>query len=109
VVVSRAPRQLLAGFRRVAHRLAGRMLDAGCGTGGFLARFWQACPSWRSFGLDVEPIAVALVRQKSAAATCGGSLNALPSTARPSTRSFFSSDVLCHRSVDESRAVGEIT
>ena len=98
---------LLALFGRVSvQQKGGRMLDAGCGTGGFLQRFRREFPGWQLFGLDFKSIAASLARKKSAAAVCGGSLNALPFKDE-FFNAIFSNDVLCHRSVNQDHALAE--
>ena len=37
-----------------------RLIDAGCGTGGFLRRLAAAHPDWQLTGIDASPLAVAL-------------------------------------------------
>jgi SAM-dependent methyltransferase len=97
---------LIAADGAVGGRKSGLLLDAGCGTGGVLAGLRAAFPDWDLIGLDFEEIAASLARQKSGAAVCGGSLNQLPFKTE-ALDIIVSADVLCHRSVDEARALQE--
>jgi SAM-dependent methyltransferase len=79
-------------------------LDAGCGTGGFLTRLATEFPDRLLFGIDLDPLACRLAAAKSARPACVGSVNALP-FADGAFAMVFSLDVLCHREVDERRAL----
>ncbi len=83
------------------------LLDAGCGTGGLLARLAAAFPSRDLVGVDVASEAVRRARRKvPRARLVVGSVSALPFP-----RGFFgaivSCDVLCHCLVDEAAALAE--
>jgi SAM-dependent methyltransferase len=80
------------------------ILDAGCGTGGFLARLAARYPHRTLFGLDVDASACRRAAIKSARPVCTGSINALPFP-EGVFEAVFSADVLCHRAVDERCAV----
>ncbi len=80
------------------------ILDAGCGTGGLLARLAAAFPDRTVLGLDVEPRACARAAEKSGRPVCAGSVDSLP-FADGALAAIFSADVLCHRNVDEPRAL----
>ncbi|HWK45418.1 MAG TPA: class I SAM-dependent methyltransferase [Stellaceae bacterium] len=96
---------LLAHYRRqIGGGAAGRVLDAGCGTGGFMRRLSAALPTGEVVGMDFEPEACALAAVKSARPVCVGSINQVP-FADASLAAIFSADVLCHRSVDEAAAL----
>jgi SAM-dependent methyltransferase len=99
---------LHANLLAVAHRSApgGRLpfLDAGCGTGGLLARLADCFPERMLVGLDLEPRACARAAGKSGRPVCAGSVDALP-FADGTFAAIFSADVLCHRRVDETRAL----
>lgn len=82
------------------------ILDAGCGTGGLLAKLARNFPAGASIGLDAEPDACAAARAKSGAAVCAGSANRLPLPDN-SLGAIFSADVLCHRNVDDGLALHE--
>lgn len=98
---------LLTMYRRWADATTLPVLDAGCGTGGFLAKLRTAMPNKPAVGMDIEPIATALARQKSGAAICVGSIDDLP-FATGSLGAIFSADVLYHRAVDERRALADL-
>jgi|HubBroStandDraft_1064217.scaffolds.fasta_scaffold00539_5 SAM-dependent methyltransferase len=83
------------------------VLDAGCGTGGFLVKLGAALPGVSVLGLDLAPDAAELAAQKSGAAICVGSIDELP-FASGSLGAIFSADVLYHRDVDEGRALADL-
>ena len=80
------------------------ILDAGCGTGGFLARLAARYPSRTLFGLDADALAYGRATAKSTRPVCVGSINALPFPDGVFA-AVFSNDVLCHSAVDERSAV----
>ncbi|HEY8614156.1 MAG TPA: class I SAM-dependent methyltransferase [Roseomonas sp.] len=82
------------------------VLDAGCGTGGFLARLAQAS-SRPAFGLDYNPRAAARAVAKSGLPATGGTINALPFP-DAAFGAAVSVDVLCHAAVDQPRALAEL-
>jgi SAM-dependent methyltransferase len=82
----------------------GKLLDAGCGTGGFLAYLAQSMPENDTIGLDADETASRWAAEKSARPVCAGSVNALP-FANAAFAAIFSIDVLCHRDVDEAHAL----
>ncbi|MCO6415591.1 class I SAM-dependent methyltransferase [Siccirubricoccus sp. KC 17139] len=84
----------------------GWLLDAGCGTGGFLARLTAARPGQPALGLEYFPAAAARAAAKSGAPVATGSVNALP-FADASIATLVSLDVLCHAAVDPARALAE--
>jgi ubiquinone/menaquinone biosynthesis C-methylase UbiE len=83
------------------------VLDAGCGTGGFLTRLRAARPRARLYGLDYAPIAARRAADKAQAAVTAGTINALPF---PEARfdAVVSLDVLCHMAVEEPAALAEL-
>jgi SAM-dependent methyltransferase len=85
---------------------ANPLLDAGCGTGGFLRRLGQARPDLTAVGLDISGQALALARTRVDARLCAGSVNALP-FADDSFAAVTSIDVLCHRAVEPLKALSE--
>jgi SAM-dependent methyltransferase len=99
---------LLMLCRRMSQApLGGQMLlDAGCGTGGFLARLTRHMPETAPIGIDAEEIACRRAAEKSARPICVGSVNQLP-FADAAFATIVSVDVLCHRDVDEARALGQ--
>jgi SAM-dependent methyltransferase len=80
------------------------VLDAGCGTGGLLAKIAADRPQATVVGLDADQPACERAAAKSARPVCRGSVNALP-FADTSLSAIFSADVLCHRDVDEQQAM----
>jgi SAM-dependent methyltransferase len=91
---------VIAMLDRVGPR-PGRVLDAGCGTGGLLTRLERD-----AVGLDREPVACARAQAKSGRPVCAGSVNALPFGDR-AFAAIVSADVLCHRAVDEAAALAQ--
>lgn len=85
----------------------GRVLDAGCGTGGFLAALRTQRPDLIRFGLEWDGMAAARARGKSGAAVACGSVNALP-FANDSFDAAVSADVLCHAAVHPAAALIEL-
>lgn len=82
-----------------------RMLDAGCGTGGLLAKI-AGLPGAAAIGLDADGHACQRAARKSGRPVCCGSVNALP-FADAAFAAIFSADVLCHRDVDERQALAQ--
>jgi SAM-dependent methyltransferase len=80
-------------------------LDAGCGTGGLLRSLGRAGRRALA-GLEYNPEAAARAAAKSGAAVAAGDVNALP-FGPASFGALASVDVLCHRGVDEARALAE--
>jgi SAM-dependent methyltransferase len=80
------------------------VLDAGCGTGGFLARLGQQCRGKAVFGLELDHSACIRAAVKSGRLVCSGSVNEIPFR-DGSFAAIFSADVLSHCGVDESRAL----
>jgi len=96
---------LTLSWRQVPLDAGGQpILDAGCGTGGFLAQLAARYPNRALFGLDVDPLACQRAAAKSARPVCVGSINALPFP-EGVFAAVFSIDVLCHSAVDEHSAV----
>jgi len=85
----------------------GRVLDAGCGTGGFLAVLRAQRPDLIRFGLEWDAQAATRARAKSAAIVARGSVNALP-FANDSFDATVSADVLCHAAVDPAACLSEL-
>lgn len=84
-----------------------RVLDAGCGTGGFIRRLRTTRPEWSVTGVDLSAQAVGLARERSGAEIVQGSLTALP-FADGSFDAVSTGDVLYHIA-DPRAAVGEMT
>lgn len=76
------------------------ILDAGCGTGGLLARLAKRYPDRTVLGLDVDWPACVRAARKSVRPVCAGSVDDLP-FADGVFAAIFSADVLCHDGVDE--------
>ena len=85
----------------------GRVLDAGCGTGGLLARLRAQRPELDLFGLEWAEPACQWAAAKSGAALVRGSANALP-FAGGCFAAALAADVLCHSAVDPIPALGEL-
>jgi SAM-dependent methyltransferase len=83
-----------------------RILDAGCGTGGFLAKLRGAYPAAELFGLEYAEAAAFRAAAKAGAHVAAGTINALPF---PDARfdAVVSLDVLCHDAVQEAAALAE--
>jgi SAM-dependent methyltransferase len=100
-------RNLIRLWRATAKDGGGEtLLDAGCGTGGFLQRLGEARPGAFCAGIDRDALACGLARGKGAKVV-QGSIDALP-FAGGSFDAVFSADVLCHRGVDQLAALREM-
>jgi len=99
---------LLLLYRAIGGSAAARepLLDAGCGTGGLLARLAADYPDRSVIGIDANSTACARAAAKSGCPVCAGSVNALP-FADGALGAIFSADVLCHRDVDERAALAQ--
>ena len=91
-------RQALAGSKNAV------VLDAGCGTGGFLRVAAQVMPECWMLGLDAEEGACVSAHVKSRRPVCGGSVNAMP-FAENALTAIVCADVLGQRSVDDAQAL----
>jgi SAM-dependent methyltransferase len=96
-------RRLLAALEGVQ----GTVLDAGCGTGGFLSRLGRDRPDLALVGVDVFSAAAVRAAATSGRPTACASLQALPFK-DDSFDAVVSADVLCHKSLDPAAALGEI-
>ena len=81
-----------------------RLLDAGCGTGGLLRRLAREVPVAVTLGLDADETACRWAAEKSGRPVCTGSVNTLPFH-DAAFATIVSVDVLCHRGVDQMRAL----
>jgi len=97
-------RALHARLASAVSNTAGRLLDAGCGTGGFLAGL-PARPA-QHFGLEYDLTAAQRAASKSTAIIATGSINALP-YADASFDVVVCADVLCHAAVEPALALLE--
>ncbi|HEY2134120.1 MAG TPA: class I SAM-dependent methyltransferase [Acetobacteraceae bacterium] len=77
--------------------VAGRLLDAGCGTGGLLALLNQRRPDLVLTGVEWSPLAATRARDKSGADLVQGSVNTLPFA-----------DAAFHAAVDPAAALAEL-
>lgn len=82
-----------------------RILDAGCGTGGLIRRLASARPGWRWTGVDVEPLACALARERTTGAIVEARVEQLPFP-DGSFDAVVAADVLFHVD-DEAAALRE--
>ena len=84
----------------------GRLLDAGCGTGGLLRKLNAEFPEWHAAGIDADEGACSYAASEKSALVCVGSVNQMP-FADNCFGAIISADVLYHRNVDEGRALNE--
>lgn len=55
-----------------------KVIDAGCGTGGFIRVLRARQPTWSVTGVDISPLACALARERTGTEITEGSVTALP-------------------------------
>lgn len=96
----------LLGTLASASATTGSVLDAGCGTGGFLRRLAARLPARPRFGVEIMQQAAGLAAARSQSPVCVGSVNALP-VAEGGVAAVVSADVLCHGQVNEAQALAE--
>lgn len=84
----------------------GAVLDAGCGTGGFLALLGRHRPDLLRLGVEWHGPAAQRAREKAGALVSRGSVNALPFR-DGSIQAVVMADVLCHAAVDPTMALAE--
>jgi SAM-dependent methyltransferase len=84
----------------------GPILDAGCGTGGMLARLGAAVAGRPTLGLEYDGVAAALASAKAGRPVAAGSVNEMP-VGDGTLGAYVSLDVLCHGGVAPERALGE--
>ena len=87
--------------------ITGCVLDAGCGTGGFLAVLRSRRPDLVVMGVEWADQAARRAAIKSAAPVARGSVNTLP-FADASFDAAVAADVLCHAAVEPHRALAEL-
>jgi SAM-dependent methyltransferase len=85
----------------------GRVLDAGCGTGGLLAALARRRPDLAVVGVEWSRQAATRAAGKSHAPVACASITALPLADR-SVDAAVAADVLCHAAVDPDRAAAEL-
>lgn len=100
-------RALHARLADALAEVSGTVLDAGCGTGGFLRHLGRARPALSRVGLEYDAHAAARARAKSGAMVVRGSVNALPFDAGRFD-AVVSADVLSHRAVVPDAALAEL-
>jgi SAM-dependent methyltransferase len=88
------------------HGIEGRVLDAGCGTGGFLARL-AACQTLQPAGVEFSAPAARRAAEKSGLPVAAATLHALP-FATAQFAAVIVADVLCHAAVQPLVALGEL-
>ena len=86
--------------------VVGPVLDAGCGTGGMLARLGPAVGSRPTLGLEFDIVAAVFAASKSGRPVASGSVNQMP-LGDGALGGYLSLDVLCHGGVEPERAVRE--
>jgi SAM-dependent methyltransferase len=94
---------------RLLHELSpvrGRLLDAGCGTGGFLAVVRSRRRDLETVGLELNESAALRAAEKSESYIVRGSVNQPPFPAQ-SFDAIVSADVLCHQTVSPQEALSE--
>lgn len=84
-----------------------RLLDAGCGTGGWLQSLGYARPDIMRTGLEYDPRAAGYAEGKAGCRIVVGTINALPFEAGAFDL-VTSADVLCHAAVDQEAALTEL-
>jgi len=87
--------------------MPGSLLDAGCGTGGTLARLAVASTGRALVGVEYHPAAARRATVKSGASVVAGTVDSLPFP-DASFAIVTSLDVLSHAAVDPARALGEM-
>lgn len=87
--------------------VSGRVLDAGCGTGGFLDVLRTSRPDLRRVGLEWAAEAAPRAAAKAQAPVARGSVNAMP-FAGGCFDAVILADVLCHGAVDPPAALAEV-
>lgn len=87
----------------LADNIHGRVLDAGCGTGGLTSKLTKL---GKVTGIDISPLALSLIKDKSVSYV-NGSVNRLPFR-RNSFDLVTSISVLYHKQVNDKEALREI-
>jgi SAM-dependent methyltransferase len=84
----------------------GPVLDAGCGTGGMLARLGPSIAGRSTLGLEFDAVAAGLAAAKAGRPVLAGSVNEMP-LGDSTLGGYLSLDVLCHGGVDPALALAE--
>lgn len=100
-------RALHARLLAILAPIDGKILDAGCGTGGLLARLGAARPEIARVGLEWHPDAARRAAAKSGAPVVRGTVGAIPFAAASFSAAVLA-DVLCHRAVEPRAALSEV-
>lgn len=93
-------------LKKLGSRSPRRILDAGCGTGGLMAKLRQLSAGWHFTGLDISPTALALSSERGFHDLVGGSVNELP-FADGEFDAVICLDVLYFAGVDDRAAMAE--
>lgn len=99
-------RALHARLLKALLPVRGRVLDAGCGTGGFLNILRSRRPDLDAAGLEWNEDAARRAAEKSGRFVIRGSVNLAP-FASASFDAIVSADVLCHQAVEPPAALAE--
>jgi SAM-dependent methyltransferase len=84
----------------------GPVLDAGCGTGGMLRVLGRTVAGRPTMGLEYDPLAARMAKDKAGRPVVSASVNELP-VGDGTLGAYVSLDVLCHANVDPARALKE--
>lgn len=87
-------------------KASGCVLDAGCGTGGMLARLGSSINGHATIGLEYDLNAAALALAKTQRPIVAGSVTEMP-LGDAKIAAYLSLDVLCHAGVDPAVALEE--
>lgn len=85
----------------------GPVLDAGCGTGGFLKRLAAQMPGRGAIGLEFDAESTRRAGEKSGFPVIVGDANIMP-FADASFAAAISIDVICHAGLDEAKGCAEL-
>jgi SAM-dependent methyltransferase len=99
-------RHLLNALQRFVSKKHARLLDAGCGTGGFIRFLKEEAPTFSMDGIDASVEACELARERGCKEVEQASVNQLP-FADGIYDGIISADVLYHRAVDPEKAMAE--
>jgi len=89
-------RNMLNALQRYLPDQNGRLLDDGCGAGGFLKRFRAVFGFMSAYGIDMDFNSVEIARQRSGAEVVTGSANTLPFGDKIFS-ACISADILYHK------------